>query len=280
MPPRPQIPTNAELAALMAQQMAAMTNLTNLVANNPGAGGNGGGNQEDRRFKAFMAAKPIEFHGSEGVTGLFHWLEKVESTFDFCGTPDDLKIKFAATLFKKRALTWWNSQVRATTRATAHALPWADFTRIIKEEFCHASELQALEQDFWKHEMIGGDVETYNNRYRELSSLVPHMVDTPVKAIARYIRGLHPLVKGGVESSRPTTEEQAMSMAITLTAHLVESGTLAKKGAAPAAVAAKENPEGKGRSEAGSSSSASRKRKRKSSNSAQSYAATAPAVPA
>ena len=63
----------------------------------------------DRYYKSFINAKPPSFGGSEGAAGLLQWLEKLESTFEMCGCPEGLKVRFASDIFTKRALTWWNN---------------------------------------------------------------------------------------------------------------------------------------------------------------------------
>nr|GEZ03348.1 hypothetical protein [Tanacetum cinerariifolium] len=45
--------------------------------------------------------------GTEGVVGLWHWVEKVEQVFEICKCAEEDKVMFAASTFEGRALTWF-----------------------------------------------------------------------------------------------------------------------------------------------------------------------------
>ncbi|GKD33879.1 hypothetical protein Tco_1249388, partial [Tanacetum coccineum] len=78
--------------------------LLNMRPNPADAGGDG--NVQGCMHKTFMNRKPHPFNGTEGVVGLRRWIEKVEHVFKICKCAEEDKVKFAASTFEGRALTW------------------------------------------------------------------------------------------------------------------------------------------------------------------------------
>ncbi|KAD7477432.1 hypothetical protein E3N88_00568 [Mikania micrantha] len=170
--------------------------------------------------------KPPSFTGVEGAVGLIQWLEKMENTLDISSCPEHHKVRYAAGSFSKRALTWWNAQIRAKGRDEAMAMPWAEFKLLLRNEFCPKHELQQLEIELSNHEMKGADHMTFTNRYHELVALVPEMVPTLEKLIDRYVAGLPSCIQSVVLASYPATLESAISLSAKLTKVMVKSGVL------------------------------------------------------
>ncbi|KAD3640030.1 hypothetical protein E3N88_29253 [Mikania micrantha] len=95
----------------------------------------------DCSYKSFVGCKRPSFTSVEGAIGLIQWLEKMENTLDISSCPEHHKFRYAAGSFSKRALTWWNSQIRARGRDEAMTMPWADFKILLRNEFCPKHEL-------------------------------------------------------------------------------------------------------------------------------------------
>ena len=151
MPPRRANMDPAEMAALVAQQIAAV--LPGMVAQlsqtirqegssntNPSTSLNP--DTSDKHYKAFTNAQPINFTSSEGAAGLLHWFEKMETTFRMCKCPEDHKVLYASSMFMRRALTWWNNEMRTRGEEAALALTWTEFKDVVTKEFIPKSELQ------------------------------------------------------------------------------------------------------------------------------------------
>ncbi|GKC45704.1 putative reverse transcriptase domain-containing protein [Tanacetum coccineum] len=51
------------------------------------------------------------------------------------------KVKYAASSFIGKALTWWNTQVQARGRDVANAMAWNDFKALLTTEFCPSNEI-------------------------------------------------------------------------------------------------------------------------------------------
>ncbi|XP_021989201.2 uncharacterized protein LOC110885775 [Helianthus annuus] len=71
----------------------------------------------------------------------------------------------------------------------------------MKEEYCPPHELQKLEDEFWKIKQDKGDNAGYTAKFKQFSVICPSQVDTPMKAIAEYIRGLPECVGDFVEAA-------------------------------------------------------------------------------
>ena len=105
-------------------------------------------------FKQFLDCKPLNFHGTEGSTGLIKWFEKVEAVICISGCTTAQKVMYSTNLFLDNALTWWNSQVQSLGDEAAYALPSEEFKNLMIHEYCPASEIQKLETEFWNLTMF------------------------------------------------------------------------------------------------------------------------------
>ncbi|GKD20695.1 putative reverse transcriptase domain-containing protein [Tanacetum coccineum] len=178
-----------------------VTQVTNNVNNaNGGNGGNGGNN--GCTFKGFMACNPKEYDG-KGV-------------------------KYAASSFANKALTWWNTQVQARGREGAIGMSRTYFKALLVEELCPSNEMEKLESDFWNHKMMGANHVGYTYRFHELAKLVPHLVTPESSRIKRYIAGLAPEIQGMLRVTQPTTIQSAILRVGILTNEVVSCGTLTK----------------------------------------------------
>ncbi|GJY20626.1 hypothetical protein Tco_0393192 [Tanacetum coccineum] len=151
---------------------------------NPADAG-GDGNVQGCMHKTFMNRKPHPFNGTEGVVGLRRWIEKVEHVFKICKCAEEDKVKFAASTFEGRALTW-------------------------------------IKQELWTLTLKGDDIEACNNHFHELALMCPDLVPTKKKKVERYIRGFPERIKGNITSSKPTTLYGAINMACELIEQAVQ----------------------------------------------------------
>ncbi|GJY17276.1 putative reverse transcriptase domain-containing protein [Tanacetum coccineum] len=132
---------NPDITAIIALQLQTIlpqivTQVTNNVNNaNDGNGGNGGNN--GCTYKGFMACNPKEYDGKGGAIAPTRWIEKIENVIDNSGCAENQKVKYVASSFMNKALTWWNTQVQARGREAAIGMSWTDFKGIFacKEYF-------------------------------------------------------------------------------------------------------------------------------------------------
>ncbi|GJT48100.1 putative reverse transcriptase domain-containing protein [Tanacetum coccineum] len=174
-------------------------------------------------YKTFRNCQPHSFKGAEGVVGMTRWFEKVEQVFGISKCGEEDKVKFAASTFEGRALTWWNGNVRTLGLENANNIPWNELKTMMTIEYCPAIEIQRMEQELCTLTLKGDDIDAYNNRFYELVLMYPELVSTERKKIEKYIRGLPDGIKGNVTSSRPTTLHDAINMARELVEQAVQS---------------------------------------------------------
>ncbi|GKB29107.1 reverse transcriptase domain-containing protein [Tanacetum coccineum] len=99
-------------------------------------------------------------------------------------------LKYTASSFVGKDLTWWNSQIRTLGREVVASMSWYNFKVLMREEFCPSNELWNLETELWNHVMVGAGHAVYTDRFYELARLVPHLVTLENRRFKRYVYGL------------------------------------------------------------------------------------------
>ncbi|GKC26277.1 hypothetical protein Tco_1033571 [Tanacetum coccineum] len=135
-------------------------------------------------YKGFMACNPKEYDGKGGEITLTRWMEKMENVIDNSGCAENQKVKYDASLFVNKALTWRNTQVQARGREVA---------------------------------IVGANHAGYTDQFHELAKLVPHLVTPESSRIKRYIDGLAPEIRGMLQATQPTIIQSAILRAGILT---------------------------------------------------------------
>ncbi|GJU83656.1 putative reverse transcriptase domain-containing protein [Tanacetum coccineum] len=148
-------------------------------------GGNGNGGNDGCSYKTFTACNPKEFDGKGGAVALTRWIEKMESMFENSGCTTNQRVRYAASCFVNKALTWWNTQVQARGREATIGI----------EEFCPSNEMEKLENEFWNHTIVRANYVAYTDKFHELAKLVPYLVTPESSYIKRYIHGLAPQIR-------------------------------------------------------------------------------------
>nr|GEU69691.1 putative reverse transcriptase domain-containing protein [Tanacetum cinerariifolium] len=133
-------------------------------------------------FTGFMKCGPTQLHGTEGTVGLVRWFEKIENTFEI-------------------------------SREVANGRPWTEVKQMIIDEFCSAEEVQRLEDKLRHLKLRDMNIAAYTERFNKLALLCPDVVPNEKKKVELYIKGLPEIIKGKTTSSRPTTLNEAVSMA-------------------------------------------------------------------
>ncbi|GKD22218.1 putative reverse transcriptase domain-containing protein [Tanacetum coccineum] len=203
--------------------------ITQVTANvNNANGENGNGGNDGCSYKTFTACNPKDFDRKGGAVELTRWIEKMESVFDNSGCTVNQRVRYDASCFVNKALTWWNTQVQARGREAAIGMSLNDFKALLMEEFCPSNEMEKLENEFWNHTMVGANHVAYTDRFHELAKLVPHLVTPEFSHIKRYIHGLAPQIHGMLRVTQPTTIQSAILTAGILTDEVVRCGILTK----------------------------------------------------
>ncbi|GKE44041.1 putative reverse transcriptase domain-containing protein, partial [Tanacetum coccineum] len=171
---------------------------------------------------------PKDYDGKGGAIVYTCWIEKMESVQDMSACGVNQKVKYTASSFIGKALTWWNIQFQTRGREAAVGMTWEDFKVLIRKEFCPNNEMQKLETEFWCHAMVGVGHAAYFDRFHELDRLVPHLVTPENKRIERYTYGLFPYIRTMVVATEPTTIQCVVLKAGMLTDKAIRNGSLRK----------------------------------------------------
>ncbi|GJW16108.1 reverse transcriptase domain-containing protein [Tanacetum coccineum] len=222
---------NINIAKIIAQQLQnILPQIVNQVtANvNNANGGNGNGGNDGCSYKTFTACNPKEFDGKGGAVALTRWIEKMDSVFENSGCTANQRVRYAASCFVNKALTWWNTQVQARGCEATIGMSWKDFKALLVEELCPRNKMEKLENEFWNHAMVGASHVAYTDKFHELAKLVPHLVTPELLRIKRYIHGLAPQICVMLRATQPTTIQSAILTAGILTDEVVRCETLTK----------------------------------------------------
>nr|GEV08408.1 reverse transcriptase domain-containing protein [Tanacetum cinerariifolium] len=179
-------------------------------------------------YKEFMACSLKDYDGKGGAIVYTCWIEKIEPVQDMSGCGENQKVKYTASSFIDKELTWWNSQVQTRGRKAAFGMTWEDIKTSIREELCPNNEIKNLETEFGCHAMVGAGHATYTNRFHKLARLVPHLVTPENKRIRRYIYGLAPQIRTMVAATEPTIIQSVIQKAVMVTDEAIRNETLKK----------------------------------------------------
>ncbi|GJX35604.1 putative reverse transcriptase domain-containing protein [Tanacetum coccineum] len=138
-----------QLQNIISQIVTQVTNNVNNENNNNNNGNNdnnnGNGGNNGCSYKGFQACGPKEYDGKGGVIALTRWFEKMESVIDNSRYTKNQKVRYAASSFVNKALTWWNTQIQGRGREAAIGMTWNDFKALLVEEFCPSNKMERKE---------------------------------------------------------------------------------------------------------------------------------------
>nr|GFC06572.1 reverse transcriptase domain-containing protein [Tanacetum cinerariifolium] len=145
-----------------------------------GNGGNGNGDNEGNgnggNGNEGNGNHDMNYGGTEGVVGLTHWFEKMETMFNISNCPPKYQVKYATCTLQNSALTWWNSHKRTIVVDAAYAMKWAGLMKLMTEVYCPRNEVQKMETELWNLIVKGNDLTAYTQRFQELILLCTRMV--------------------------------------------------------------------------------------------------------
>nr|GEV93357.1 hypothetical protein [Tanacetum cinerariifolium] len=129
-------------------------------------------------------------NSTNGVVGLSHWYEKMESVFHISGCAIENQVKFVTCTMLDAALTWWNSHLRTLGHDVAYAMTWKTLKKKMTDKYCPMGEIKKLEIELWNLKVKGNDVEK----------------------VDKYIGELLDNIHGNVMSARPKTLDEAIEL--------------------------------------------------------------------
>nr|GEZ45439.1 putative reverse transcriptase domain-containing protein [Tanacetum cinerariifolium] len=118
--------TNAQLQAMIDQGVTAALAARDALRSTNGDDSHNSGTGVRRIERAtcectytdFLKCQPLPFKGTEGVSSLSQWCERMESVFHISNCAAENQVKFATCTLHSVALTWWNTHVKGTDLAS------------------------------------------------------------------------------------------------------------------------------------------------------------------
>ncbi|GKD93213.1 reverse transcriptase domain-containing protein, partial [Tanacetum coccineum] len=175
-----------------------------------------------------VGCNPKEYDGKGGAIVLTRRIEKMKSVHDMSGCSVNQKVKYTASSFVGKALTWWNSQIRTLSREVVISMSWNDFKFMMIQEFCPSHEMQKLESELWNHAMVEAGHAAYTDWFHELARLVPHLVTPESRMNERYVYDLAPQIHRMVAATERKTIQKAIQISGALTDEAVRNGSIKK----------------------------------------------------
>ncbi|GJS84154.1 putative reverse transcriptase domain-containing protein [Tanacetum coccineum] len=190
----------------------------NSQGNDQGMGANGGVKRVNGNVEGV----------NRGVENVRNVLVNGNWDMSMSGCNIDQKVKYTAGSLVGKALTWWNSHIRALSQEVAFSMSWNDFKFMMIEEFCPSHEMQKLETELWNHVMVGTGHAAYTDRFHELARLVPHLVTPESRKIKRYVYGLASQIRRMVAATEPKTMQKVVQIFGALTDEAARNRSIKK----------------------------------------------------
>ncbi|GKA95367.1 reverse transcriptase domain-containing protein [Tanacetum coccineum] len=167
-------------------------------------------------YKEFLNCQPLNFKGTEGVVGLAHLFDKMESVFHIINCAVECQVKYAPCTLLGGALTWWNSHVRIVGHDATYEMTWKSLMKMMIEDYCPRSEVKKLEIELWNLTVKGTGGVSYTEHFQELALLCSRMVPEESDKLEKYVGGLPDSIQGNVMSARPKMLQEAIELANSL----------------------------------------------------------------
>ncbi|MDV3153318.1 MAG: hypothetical protein Q8755_02985, partial [Candidatus Phytoplasma australasiaticum] len=129
---------------------------------------------------------PYSFSRTEGVVGLLHWFNEMESEMFMSKCSEDNKVGFPTSTLVGAAQSWWDTQVRMFGMEMVGAMSWDEFRMLIRTEYCSPDDISRLEAEYYNLRMVGSEIEAYTARSHDLAMMCPDLSNPPYKRTGLY----------------------------------------------------------------------------------------------
>src|SRR4030095_16451361 len=152
--------------------------------------------------------QPDKYHGQRDFLLLGNWIFSVDQYFVLTDTPEHKQAPFVSTLLRDEALLWYRSNYE--NRNQTAPLTWDALRSVMRQYFAPPNEDRRL-QDEWANLKQYGTVFEYVSVLTALAMRIPGLSQTQV--LDKFIRGLKPKTRIGVERRDPKTTDEAYRLA-------------------------------------------------------------------
>ncbi|TLX69430.1 retrotransposon gag domain-containing protein, partial [Labilibacter sediminis] len=141
-------------------------------------------------FKTFKSNGATEFTGLADPTEALIWVENTEKVFRISHVNEDDKSVYAAALFTKKALTWWNNIYNTLIGDEKDKMPWETFRARFLEQYCPRDLRRRLEKEFLGIKQGDMSVDEYETMFNQKAQFATKHVSTEEDKIEMFVDGL------------------------------------------------------------------------------------------
>lgn len=190
LPVSPHVPTQAEIAAFVQQQVQAAL-------------------ASQQRPISIRPAAPRSYSGDKGGDPEV-WLFQYEQCARLYNLTEAEKVDYAATYLEGAAATWWRSVALASDRSRTPRPTWDSFKAQLITLFKPVNASKVARDQLAELKQTGA-VFRYNTDFNRLVLEAGNV--SAAEQLHRYIRGLKPKIRVEVELADPQTVHAAMEKA-------------------------------------------------------------------
>nr|GFA66607.1 reverse transcriptase domain-containing protein [Tanacetum cinerariifolium]GFA66623.1 reverse transcriptase domain-containing protein [Tanacetum cinerariifolium] len=146
-----------QLQAMIDQGVTAALAARNALRSTNGDNSHNSGSGVRRTERAtrectyidFLKCQPLPFKGTEGVSSLSQWCERMDSIFYISNCAIENQVKFTTCTLHSVTLTWWNTHVETVGHEAAYGMSWKTLMKMMTEKYCPRNEIRKLEIELW-----------------------------------------------------------------------------------------------------------------------------------
>jgi hypothetical protein len=164
-------------------------------------------------FKTFRSSGATEFFGKIDPLEALEWIQNTEKVFRITRVLDDDKVNYATTMFKSRALTWWNATFASLSETDKECKSWESFKTRFNKQYCPADLQRRLEKEFLDLNQGKMSVVDYETEFNHKAQFATRFLTTEQERIDHFIDGLRPEIRDVVANRDISEFEKAVESA-------------------------------------------------------------------
>ena len=154
------------------------------------------------------------FDGRLSAEDSEYWLKELESLFEVCQTPEDVKPIVLRHFLVGDAKEWWKGTAPAYT-AGNQPLTWEIFKNVFLKNYFPVSLRRQKEREFFKLEQTDRmSVVEYAKKFNSLGQYVPNVMANESRKLQIFEDGLHGRIKARLSAVEPTSYAECYRKAI------------------------------------------------------------------
>jgi hypothetical protein len=173
-------------------------------------------------YANFLETRPPVFVKAEEPLEADEWLHVMEQKFGLIHCNETQKLLFAAQQLRGPASTWWANFV--AIQPEDHVVTWAEFKLAFRDHYIPDDVLQMKFEEFVQLRHGNDTVMQYLAKFNHLSQYAIDQVNTDLKKINCFMRGLNDRLQRKMAACLGLTFTQAVSTAISVEAKNLGQG--------------------------------------------------------